>query len=119
MERERFPFLVSIVQEQVSYFGVVYERELLGFGCRTAEEREVEVAKVLARENARLYPALAVKGGPSFEPGTMVTRKHRAVFRESCEVCKVTGVKPGCKRKKCEACGGVGSVGTEPPARMF
>lgn len=28
----------------------------------------------------------------------------------ACDVCKVTGIKPGCTRKKCLACAGTGST---------
>lgn len=99
------PFLVSIVEQAQSYFGVRYDRPVVGFGCRTREEAIAEAARVVARLDAQPRPSLAVAAGVVAAPST-----HRAEFRTGCDVCKVTGKKPGCKRKACPACGGLGSV---------
>lgn len=66
--------------------------EVLGFGAKTIEEaRELAVS-----EAARLVKSTG--------------RAHRAEFSRFCGTCKVTGVAPGFKRKKCPDCGGRGSI---------
>ena len=72
-----------------------HEQQVLSFAEFTFEEAKVEAA--------RQVEALVKRTGHA----------HRATFRRSCAVCDVSGIKPGCKRKKCEACGGRGSVEME------
>lgn len=102
------PFLVQIVQVAQGYFGPVYEREVMGFGCRTAAEAIEEATRTVARLDAARGPAPAVAKGV-----VAVDLPHRAVFRAACATCGVTGVKPGCKRKRCPTCGGRGSIPIE------
>ncbi len=98
------PFLVWIVQKVPAYGGGTYESHRLSYACETEEEARTRSERSIANMNAQEY---------AVSPGVTATREHRAIFRKACEVCGISGVKPGCKKKKCEACGGVGSTGAE------
>lgn len=101
------PYIVSIVERYPGYVPDTFvEREVLGFACATEEEARERAAAAVQRLSTVLFHVA---------PGERKPREHKAIFRKACEVCSVTGIKPGCKRKKCEACGGWGSTGDVNP----
>lgn len=89
----RCPFHVRILEKRVAYYGEVYEVETYGFGEPTMVEAATVAARVLRKCEAKL---------PPFVVG------YRAVFTTGCGACKVTGIVPGFKRKKCPECAGKG-----------
>lgn len=90
----RCKYGVSIRIEREAFNGVRYVDEFSGVGYGD----NGSLSDVIARAKARA------------DSWTLRAFEVRAVFEvyEHCEVCKVTGIKPGCKRKKCPACFGMG-----------
>lgn len=88
------PFLVSIY-EQVSNYpagsGFHYVR-VEGFGCRSQGE-------AIERAKARSAHYQAANG-----------RVHEAQHELVCPTCQASGRKPGCTRKACDACEGLGTI---------
>lgn len=68
--------------------------EVYGFGAQTVDEGLAEARRAI-NGWLRAWPLL---------------RTFRAEFYRFCAVCKLSGIKPGCKRKPCEACKGTGRV---------
>ena len=98
------PFIVSILQTVPAYPSGSFEQEVVGFAEATREAALERAARVVALLGAAEHAT---------GPGTTATRTHRAVFKTPCPTCHLTGKKPGCKKKLCEACGGYGTIGEQ------
>ncbi len=95
------PFLVSIMQTVAAFSGQTYEIEVFGLGYETPEAAALAIPALVARWNATSYRC---------GPGEFTRREHRAVLKTGCQRCGVRGVEPGFKKKKCGACGGIGTL---------
>lgn len=92
------PHLVRIYAARAAYPSGTYDLEVLGFASPTREEAEREAALQIEK----------LKASPAYPPSQV--SGWRVEHRLACDVCRVTGKKPGCSRKACEKCGGLGSV---------
>jgi hypothetical protein len=86
-----FPFIVRIYESVPSWPAGRHEVEVYGFGAKSKGEAETQAAEYVSWFGHR--------NG----------RAHRATVRLFCETCRASGVKPGCTRKPCESCHGVGT----------
>lgn len=80
--------------DKKAYFGA----DVFGCGSDTLDE-----AEKLARGFVEKY----VEGGNARVPG-LYTGRFMVEVRRPCEACSITGIKTGCKRKKCPECSGLG-----------
>ncbi len=98
-----FPLVIAIVPERIAYKGKAYfGADEYGHGVNDLDEAAAALAKYATSRMARLLP-------PERE-ARLYTGRFIARVRRPCRECGVTGVKAGCKRKKCPACAGVGTT---------
>lgn len=95
------PVIVQIIETKTAYSGGTFDGEVMVFVETDMIAAQKIAADIVAKMNLKEY----VTG-----PGTTATRPHRAAFRTACDVCKISGKKPGCKKKACEACAGYGTI---------
>ncbi len=98
-----FALVFGIASERNAYKGPAYfGADEYGHGVDTIEEAEAALARYAASSMARLSAPIVAAG--------IYTGRFVARVRKPCRECAVTGVKAGCKRKKCPACAGRGST---------
>ena len=91
-----FTYVIGLQAEREGYNGVRYfGMEFWGQGVESIEEGER-----VARQAAEKHACSSL-----FETG-----RFRLQVRKSCQTCKVTGIKPGTKKKKCQTCSGWGGT---------
>jgi len=98
-----FNFVIGIHAERTAYKGPTYiGPDEFGKGLNTFAEVESFLEQYAERTMASLSPAIRAAG--------IYTGRFVARVRKPCRECDITGVKRGCKRKKCPACAGEGST---------
>jgi len=91
-----FQFVFGLSAERISYYGAkFFGQEFFGAGADSVESAIEDAARVAAS-----YAKTA-----QYETG-----RFRVSVRKPCRTCKVTGIKPGCKRKACVDCAGRGTT---------
>lgn len=94
MTAPRFPLVYRVEAGVLAYNGATYFVEEYGAGCTSVEDGRARAAAWLTRRR----------------PGLRDSGAFRVRVGRPCTVCAVSGVKPGCVRKRCEACGGRGTT---------
>lgn len=98
-----FPLVIALSPERLAYKGKAYfGADEYGHGVNTLDEAEAALAKFAAG-----YHGLTL---PEALRAQLYTGRFIARVRRPCRECGVTGVKAGCKRKRCPACAGVGTT---------
>jgi DnaJ-class molecular chaperone len=96
-------YVFSVHPERAAYTGAVYfGEEWSGAGADSLDEVSALAARFAASHVASIPEAVARVG--------VYTGRYQVRIRKPCRACDVTGVKPGCKRKACEACAGRGTT---------
>ena len=95
-------YIFNVAPQKVYYNGTTgFTPETFGTGAMTLEECEA-----IARKYARRSHDGSVQAGL----GAIYTGWFKVEVRKPCATCRVSGIKPGYKRKKCETCEGRGAV---------
>ncbi len=98
-----FSYVISIHPERKSYFGVVYTGEdSYGRGVDSLEEADALLSSYASAHYAKLDDATL--------RAEIYTGRYTIKVRKPCRACAVTGIKAGCKRKKCPECDGRGTT---------
>jgi DnaJ-class molecular chaperone len=94
-------YVFSVEAECIGYPSHV--RYFSSHGCYGAGGSSVEEVMEAAVKSAKIH-----KSASGERYAFSYSGKYRVIVKNPCSVCKVSGVKPGCKKKKCEACLGEG-----------
>ena len=90
-----FQFVFGVTAERKAYNGGSYfGHEGFGQGADSVEDAEAKAQAYLSKVYA----------------STFETGRYKLSVRKPCRSCAVTGVKAGCKRKKCPDCEGRGTT---------